>query len=115
MLTELIDIEAFTQEGEAAFKYDNKTQKAVIRCYEVIGEAVKRLPDEFRTTHDQVDWRQLANFRDFLAHNYAMVIYTYVWDAVLDAPRLKSEIEKIVEQLEKEQTNSNTQFNKPLQ
>ena len=100
MLTELLDIEAFTEDGEAYFQHDTKTQKAVIRCYEVIGEAVKRLPEEFRESYEQVDWRQLANFRDFLAHNYDMVVYAYVWDAVVDAPRLREEIEKLVAILE---------------
>ncbi len=50
MLQELDDIGAFTVEGETAFLQDVKTQKAVIRSYEVIGEIAKRLPADLRDT-----------------------------------------------------------------
>jgi uncharacterized protein with HEPN domain len=73
LLQELDDVSAFTVDGEAAFMGDVKTQKAVIRSYEVIGEICKRLPAELRDANPQIDWRRLITFRDFLAHNYELV------------------------------------------
>jgi len=51
MLQELDDVTAFTADGQAAFMADLKTQKAVIRTYEVIGEIAKRLPAELRAAN----------------------------------------------------------------
>ena len=96
LIQEIDDIIAFTQEGEAAFMQDVKTQKAVIRSYEVIGEISKRLPSDFRTANTQIDWRKLITFRDFLAHNYEFIGLRYVWDAVQDAPNLRATIESFI-------------------
>ena len=103
LLQELDDITAFTSEGESAFVQDVKTQKAVIRSYEVIGEIGKRLPDEFRKANPQVDWRRLITFRDFLAHNYELIGLRYVWDAVKDAPNLRATIENMLASLPDEE------------
>lgn len=96
LLQELDDIIAFTIDGKTAFMDDVKTQKAVIRSYEVIGEIVKRLPDAFRKTNPQIDWRRLAGFRDFLSHNYELIAQRYVWDAVEDAPNLKATVQALL-------------------
>jgi len=53
-----------------AFLSDNKTQYAVIRCFEVIGEAVKRLSDDIRKAHPDVPWSSMARMRDILIHAY---------------------------------------------
>jgi uncharacterized protein with HEPN domain len=60
ILQELDDIAAFTGEGQEAFMNDVKTQKAVIRSYEVVGEICKRLPDSIRTANAQIDWRKFS-------------------------------------------------------
>ena len=52
------------------FLADRKTRDAVIRNCEVIGEAIKHVPDDFRTTHPEVDWQGLAGLRDVLIHQY---------------------------------------------
>ncbi len=96
ILRELDDIAAFTTDGQAAFTQDIKTQKAVIRSYEVIGEICKRLAQEIRDTNPQVDWRKLINFRDFLAHNYESIALRYIWDAVADLPTLRAAIEVLL-------------------
>lgn len=95
ILHEIDDILAFTLEGEAAFLIDVKTQKAVIRSYEIIGEISKRLSDELRTTYNVVDWRRLMAFRDFLAHNYETIALRYIWDAVKDVINLRDLIASI--------------------
>jgi uncharacterized protein with HEPN domain len=99
LLRELDDIALFTAAGEAAFMTDVKTQKAVIRTYEVIGEICKRLSLALRTAHPEVDWRRLITFRDFLAHNYETIAMRFVWDAVIDLPTLRAMIETILTNL----------------
>jgi uncharacterized protein with HEPN domain len=105
LLQELADIAAFTVDDETAFVQDAKTQKAVIRCYEVIGEIAKRLPAELHDTHDKIDWRELITFRDFLAHNYDKIVLRYLWDAVEDLPKLKMSVKKLLSELEDKTDN----------
>ena len=80
------------------FRLDDKTQDAVIRNLEIIGEAVKRIPDEVRTSHPHIAWRPAAAMRDFLIHEYPSVDADAVWHtAVSDLPGFKKEVEHILE------------------
>ena len=99
LLAHLQRIGQFTIEGHDAFLTDEKTQFAVIRAYEVIGEIVKRLPQSLLDANPQIRWRQLIGFRDFLAHNYDEVILEFVWKAVEDLPTLKAAIETLLSAL----------------
>jgi uncharacterized protein with HEPN domain len=104
-LRELDDIAAFTLEGRQAFMTDLKTQKAVIRSYEVIGEICKRLPAELRAANDQIDWRLLITFRDFLAHNYEFIVLHRIWEAVEDVPSLRIAVEAMLLDLPDDEEN----------
>ena len=64
------------------FLADRKTRDAVIRNCEVIGEAIEHVPDDFRTTHPEVDWQGLAGLRDVLIHQYFGVDYVALWNIV---------------------------------
>ena len=73
-----------------SFEHDLKTQDAVIRVFEIIGEAVKSLPEEWTDTEPEIPWRQIAGFRDVLAHAYFAVNASVVWTAAVEkAPLLK--------------------------
>ena len=63
---------------------DPLIQDAVIRNFEVIGEAAKRVPDDYRQAHSEVPWRSLAAFRDVLIHQYGGVDIVQVWQVVED-------------------------------
>lgn len=103
LLTDLRDyldkVKAFTQGGRDAFYADEMAQFAVIRVYEVVGEIVKRLPTDLRDTNAQIDWRKLAGFRDFLAHNYDEVILDFIWEAIEDVPSLRAAVEALLASL----------------
>ena len=61
---------------------DAKTLDAVIRNLEVIGEAVKRLPEEVRSQQPDVEWKKIAGLRDILIHEYFGINVEVVWDVV---------------------------------
>ena len=56
-----------------AFLLDRKSQFAVIRCFEIIGEAAKRLSNEFQKQHAEIPWAKMARMRDLLIHAYGRV------------------------------------------
>jgi len=83
--------------SEEDFLNDNKTQSAVIREIEVVGEATKRISTEFREKYPHVPWKMIAGMRDVLIHQYDAVDLLTVWDtAVNDIPKIISQLEKII-------------------
>lgn len=69
----------FSRDGREAFFQDDRTQDAIIRNFEIIGEAVKHLSDDVRQAHPDVPWRRVAGFRDILIHDYMGVKLDLVW------------------------------------
>lgn len=65
------------------FVRDCRTVDAVIRNLEIIGEAVKQLPEDFRSPHSQIPWRRIAGLRDILAHTYFGIDEQIIWDVVV--------------------------------
>lgn len=65
---------------QAQFQADEKTQDAVIRNLEIIGEATKKLPEEIRRKYPEIDWRRIAGLRDILIHHYYQVDLDILWD-----------------------------------
>lgn len=91
----ILEIREFSSEGKDTFLSTPMIQAAVIRNLEVIGEAAKRLPQEFRDDHPQVPWREMTGMRDLLIHAYHRVDLDLVWSTVEDSlPGLLSWIEE---------------------
>ena len=61
------------------FILDNKTVDAVVRNLEIIGEAVKNLPQDVRELRPEIEWKKVARFRDVIAHHYFKIDYDRVW------------------------------------
>ena len=99
-------IERYLGQDREAFLRDTMVQDAVIRNFEVIGEAAKRIPEQFRVEHAAIPWRLMAGFRDVLIHDYEGVDLERVWRiAQEDLPAVKMVITQILpplEQLERE-------------
>lgn len=77
---------------------DETLKRAAVRSLEIIGEAVKKLPDAFRSRYVSIDWRAIAGMRDRLIHDYLGVDYDIVWDVVQNkVPELAASIRVIVE------------------
>jgi uncharacterized protein with HEPN domain len=103
ILISIADIEQFTHglsfEG---FVADRKTNYAVIRGFEIIGEAVNRLPDDFKEANPQIDWFRIRGFRNRLVHDYVEIDYELVWEIRNDdLPTLKLEIQRLFDALPK--------------
>lgn len=61
------------------FATDNKTLDAVIRNFEIIGEAANRLPNEFKNSFPKIDWQRIRGFRNRIVHDYFGIDYSIVW------------------------------------
>lgn len=90
-------IQSYTQGGREAFFGDAKTQDAVIRNLEIVGEAVKNLSADLRGQHPEVPWTRIAGMRDVLIHDYFGVRLETVWNAVEHRlPELKRYVEALL-------------------
>ena len=80
------------------FLADDTLQRAFVRSLEVIGEAAKRVPDDFRIANPHIEWRAMAGMRDRLIHNYFGVDLELVWDVVRNRiPVLREQLAAILE------------------
>jgi uncharacterized protein with HEPN domain len=83
------------------FVDDPKTVDAVLRNFEVIGEAAKNVPDDIRQEYSDVPWSEMAGMRDKLIHGYASVELQIVWSTIQDeVPALGTQIESVRDELE---------------
>jgi uncharacterized protein with HEPN domain len=97
MLAAMESIERFIEGMNfEEFQADDKTASAVIRKFEIIGEASRNIPEEVKQKHPAVPWKEMAGMRDRLIHAYFGVDYNLVWTTIKTRiPEAKQAIRKI--------------------
>ncbi|MCD6228810.1 MAG: DUF86 domain-containing protein [Candidatus Omnitrophica bacterium] len=102
ILSAMEAIEKFTQGMNFKdFRENDMVYSAVIRKFEIIGEAAKNLPEEIKQKYPEIPWKSMAGMRDRLIHFYFGVKYELVWETIKrEIPKIKPLIEKIIEDLD---------------
>jgi uncharacterized protein with HEPN domain len=86
--------------SKSDFLSDIRTQDAVLRRIEIIGEATKRLTDSVRSEEPDIPWKQIARMRDKVTHDYFKIDLSFVWDTVKqDVPPLMRAVRRILSTL----------------
>jgi uncharacterized protein with HEPN domain len=90
-------IEEYTAPGRDQFMSNHQAQDAVMRNFEIIGEATKRLSDEALEQTPEIPWRRVASFRDVLIHDYMGINLNRVWNVIEnDLPNLKQAVDYLL-------------------
>jgi uncharacterized protein with HEPN domain len=79
------------------FLLDDKTKDAVIRNFEIIGEAANRLPGQFKKDNQQIDWLRIRGFRNRIVHDYFGIDFQIVWNILSDfLPVMIEDLKKLI-------------------
>ena len=97
ILENISNIENFSEGlSESKFIGDKLRQNAIVRQIEIMGEAVKNIPDSLKKKHANIPWKEIVGTRDKMIHHYFGVDLEVVWDIVRkDIPKLKVQIKEI--------------------
>ena len=89
-------VDNFTQDE---FEIDNKTQAAVMYAIAIMGEATKRLSQEFRSQHSLIPWQEIAGIRDRLVHDYKNIDFDILWQVFsVEIPSVLVSLEPLLPQ-----------------
>ncbi len=104
ILESIRKIEKYTENmSYGDFKGDELRQDAVARNLEIIGEAVKKIPDEIKNRKTEIEWKKIAGLRDILAHEYFGINLEIVWDVMENKlPDLKTNTQAILYELKRD-------------
>jgi uncharacterized protein with HEPN domain len=100
ILDSIAQIETYTSGlSQELYQADRLVQDAVLRRIEIIGEAVKHLPDEIKSRHPDVPWRNIVGTRDILIHTYFAVDVPLTWHMIrVSLPELKQRVRAILDE-----------------
>jgi len=85
--------------GKEEFLKDETLKRAIVRSLEVIGEATKKVPADFKLKWGEVKWKEMAGMRDRLIHDYMGVNYSIVWDVIRNKiPELDKQLKNVLKE-----------------
>ncbi|MHA8104152.1 HepT-like ribonuclease domain-containing protein [Aquirufa nivalisilvae] len=101
ILASIEKIQLYTSEHTFdTFLEDSKTRDAVIRNFEIIGEAANRLPEEFKDSNEGINWFRIRGFRNRIVHDYMGIDFQIVWTIIdKDLKKLAEDIQAIVDEI----------------
>jgi uncharacterized protein with HEPN domain len=93
-------IKQYTCKGKDSFLSDTKTQDAVVRNLQTLAESSQRLSDSLKSKYPDIEWRNIAAFRNVIVHDYLGIDLDQIWDIVgIDLPSLRERVKVILENL----------------
>jgi len=101
ILESIENIDSFSKNiSKSEFMKEKLNQNAIVRELEIIGEASKNIPDDFRKEHSSINWKEIIGTRDKIIHHYFGVDLEIIWDIIKnDIPKLKAGIRNILKEL----------------
>lgn len=106
ILSEIAKIENFSGQFKNVedFKKNEMAFYATMRALEIIGEAIKHIPDDMRTKHPQIPWRKISGMRDILIHAYFGVDINVVWKTIKESlPEVRPLFEELFREIESDE------------
>jgi len=102
ILESILLIEEYIKDkNESEFIKSKQLQDSVIKRIEIIGEAIKNIPNDFKENYNKIPWKQIIGMRDILIHQYFGVDLNLTWEVIeKDLPELKKQIKIIKKDLE---------------
>ena len=90
----------YTEDGWEKFKNDLMAQDAVLRNLQIMGESTQRLSASLKASRPDIDWQDIAAFRNRLVHDYQSINLKQLWQIITDdLPVFKQEIEAILQSM----------------
>lgn len=99
---QILMIEKFTRNIRTfeTFQKDEMVVYACIRALEIMGEAVKNIPDEFRQQYPKIPWKKIAGIRDVLIHHYFGIDKNVIWKTIkVNVPQIKPMFKKLLREI----------------
>lgn len=88
--------------SKVEFDRSSQVQDAVVRRLEIIGEAVKSIPDEFKARHSEIPWKKIAGMRDVLIHKYFSIDLNLLWNLLeKELKTLRGQIDNLLKESDK--------------